>query len=162
LARRSVQEAVEIWYVGADMSFGPENVDALSSEPRKRLYSPRQIGAAAFIGSPVSAAWLFAQNYAVLGKPGLGRRALFYGLLGTVALFGLASVLPERFPKMALPVAYSFALRELAQRLQGADYKAHLAQGAGCQSNWRVAAVSIAGLAIVLAVACVVVLLLPR
>jgi hypothetical protein len=144
------------------MSVGSENPDALSAEPSKRLYSPRQIGGAAFIGSPISAAWLFAQNYAVLGKPGLGRRALFYGLLGTAALVGLASMLPEKFPKVALPLAYSLAIRELAQRLQGADFKAHLAGGGGSPSNWRVAGVCAAGLVIVLAVAFVVVLLLPR
>jgi len=143
------------------MNTGSEPPDALSTQASKRLYSPRQIGGAAFIGSPISAAWLFAQNYGVLGKPGVGRRALFYGLLGTVALFGLASVLPAKFPKVALPLAQSLAIRELAQRLQGSEFKAHLAEGGSSQSNWRVAGVCVAGLAVVLAVAFVVVLLLP-
>jgi hypothetical protein len=156
-----VQNAAEVWYIGADMSVGFENPDAPSTEPSRRLYSPRQIAAAAFIGSPISAAWLFAQNYAVLGRPRVARRALFYGLLGTGALFGIASVLPAKFPKVALPLASSFAIRELAQRLQGADFKAHLAEGGGSQSNWRVAGVCVAGLVVVLAVAFVFVLLLP-
>jgi hypothetical protein len=142
------------------MSESSENSDALSTEPDKRLYSPRQIGGAAFIGSPISAAWLFAQNYAVLGKPGVRRRALLYGLLGTATLFGLASVLPVKFPKVALPLAYSLAIRELAQRLQGAAFKAHLAEGRSVQSNWRVAGVCVAGLVVVLVSAFVVVLLL--
>jgi hypothetical protein len=58
-------------------------------------------------------------------------------------------------------MAYSFALRELAKRLQGSEVKAHLAAGGERHSNWRVAAVAVAGLAIVLVLAFVVVLFLP-
>jgi len=125
------------------------------------MYSPGQIGAAALIGSPLPACWMLAQNYTLLGKRGQARRALAFGLLGTIALLGIACILPERFPKAAIPFAYTFALRELARQLQGADLKAHLAAGGARQSNWRVAGVAVAGLVLVLVTVAVMVVLLP-
>jgi hypothetical protein len=102
-------------------------------------------------------------DYALLGKRGDARRALASGLLGTVALLGIACILPEKFPKMPLPQAYTFAIRELAKKLQGADLNAHFAAGGARQSNWRALGVGVAGLGLVLAafVVVVVVLLFP-
>ncbi len=143
------------------MGIDSEEVVAAPRGLGKRLYSPPQIGAAAFIGTPLPACWMLARNYVVLGKRGLARRALLFGLLGTVALLGIAFILPEKFPKIPLPLAYTFAIRELAKKLQGTDINAHLSAGGERQSNWRVLGVGVAGLALVLAVFVVVVLLFP-
>ncbi len=144
------------------MGIGSEAVDLGARDLGKRLYSPPQIGAAAFIGTPLPACWMLAQNYTVLGKRSQARRALVYGLLGTVALLGLACILPDKFPKMPLPLAYTFAIRELAKKLQGAEVNAHLAAGGARQSNWRVLGVGVAGLALVLATFVVLVLVFPK
>ncbi len=143
------------------MDVRSEEVGSPSREPGKRLYSPQQIGVAAFIGTPLPACWMLAQNYMALAQRSQARGALIWGVLGTAALLAIAFILPEKFPKTIVPLAYSFALRELAKQRQGADFKAHLVAGGLRQSNWRVAGVAFAGLALVLVAFVVVVLLLP-
>jgi len=126
-----------------------------------RLYSPQQIAVAALIGTPLPACWMFAQNYLALGMRSAAKSALTFGSLGTVAVLGLAFLLPDKFPTFIVPLAYSAALRELAKQRQGAAFAAHLSAGGARQSNWRVFGIAVAGLAVVLCALVVVVLLVP-
>jgi hypothetical protein len=141
------------------MGTDAEQVAPLVTESIGRLYSPHQIGAAAFIGSPLAACWMLARNYTEFGERALARRALLLGLLGTAGLFAIAFALPENSPRRILPLAYSFGIWELAKVLQGTKVKAHLAAGGQRQSNWRVAGAALIGLLLALAVAFVVALL---
>ena len=127
-----------------------------------KLYSPQQVGVAAFVGTPLPAGFLLAQNYKALGKGSAARQAWVFGLLGTIVLLAIAFVLPDKFPRTVIPLAYSLAIRELAKQRQGAAFAAHLAAGGERQSNWRVAGIAVGGLAVVLVAVVVVVLLLPE
>lgn len=123
-----------------------DNREASPTAARGQLYSPRQVAAAAFLGTPIAGCWLLARNYIVLGKPGLARRSLIWGLLSTIAICALAAVLPAWFPRPALPMAYTISLQELAKQVQGRDISAYLAGGGQRRSNWGVVAVGLAGL----------------
>jgi hypothetical protein len=126
-----------------------------------RLYSPPQVAAAAFIGSPLAASWLFASNYSALGDKAAARRTLLYGLIGTVAAFGIGFALPVGFPPPILPIAYTVVIRGLAKQAHGEAFENHLAAGGARQSTWRVLGVCLVGLLVVVPLAFGLALLLP-
>jgi len=96
--------------------------------PRKKLYALNQEVFATFFGGPLGGALLVSQNYRQLGATRQARLAVVAGLLVTLALFPIALVLPERVPRVALPLAYTIAFRELAKHLQQDQMKS-LAEG---------------------------------
>ena len=126
-----------------------------------KLYAPGQVALAAFLGTPMAGCWLLAQNFKVLGKPGSHQRALIGGVLGTLALIGVALLLPARVPNSVLPIAYTFGLRELAKSLQGAAFAAHIAAGRQKQSSWRAAGIGLLGFAVILSAVAAWVFVLP-
>ena len=126
-----------------------------------RLYSPKQIGVAAVVGSPVAAGWFFWRNEQARGRPGTGAR-WFWGLLAaTIAAVALSFVLPAKFPPFIIPLAYTLALRNVAKNLYEAPLAAFLAQGGVQGPWWTVVGVGFFALLIVLALVFGVVLLLP-
>ena len=139
--------------------YEPPTTDAVRQSVR--LYSPQQVAAAAFLGTPIAAAWLFASNFSALGDRRGRQRALAWGLIGTVAILAVSFVLPERFPNLVLPMAYTMGIRELAKLVHGPAFKSHLAAGGPRQSNWRVLGIGLAGLVIAGSVVLAVAFVLP-
>ena len=121
-----------------------------SGRQQGRLYSPLQIAAAAFVGSPLAASWLFARNFSVLGDHQASRRAHVFGMLATMVVLAVAFVLPERFPAPVLPMAYTFGIRELAKQRFETVFQSHVAAGGERQSNWFVLGIALCGLALVI------------
>ena len=110
------------------------------------LYSPRQIFAASFLGSPIAAAWFVHRNFMTLNPESRGLRTLWLGLAATVAVFVVAFYLPKHFPNALLPLAYSFAIYQYALFLFKTSYHQHLAAGGRTGSWWRVIGVSLLAL----------------
>ena len=114
---------------------------------QKKLYSINQQVLATFLGGPLGGAFLLSQNYAQLEALKEARLAVLLGLSATIALFPVAMVLPERFPRPVLPLVYTIAFRELAKYLQGDHLKA-LAEGQAERRSWWVTtALTLAALA---------------
>jgi len=103
--------------------------------PGTRLYSPGQIFGAAFFGGPFAAAWLFWINYRAFGKDRSARQSLWIGVGASVALVALGFVLPERFPSIALPAAYSLGIHYYAKQIFARSFEQHRAQG-GLKGSW--------------------------
>src|SRR6185503_9708713 len=104
-----------------------------------KLYTPNQVALASFIGAPLGGFWLIAANYRVLGKDSARMKAIATGVLSTVAILSLGLVLPENFPRVVVPAAYTFGMKQLAIALQGIDI-ANLTTS-GKHSTWRAAGV---------------------
>jgi hypothetical protein len=77
----------------------------------ERLWSPRQIAVAAFLGSPLAAGWFLSRNYAALADESRSRRALWMGLVATALVVAIGFFLPRDFPKSVLPAAYAAAIQ---------------------------------------------------
>src|SRR4051794_10700944 len=105
-----------------DTKIGPPQI-------KGRLFSVGQITTAAFLGSPIAGCLLLARNYRVLGRGRAAWQALAAGVASSILVFLLAFCLPENFPNMALPFAYSFGLRQLANHLQGEAISNHFISG---------------------------------
>jgi len=116
-----------------------------------KVYVPNHVGLAAFLGSPLAGAWILGANYAALGRPAERTKALVVGFIATVALLVLSLALPENIPNSILPIAYTFALREYAKRVQGKDVERVLAGGGAKHSGWRAAGIGLLCLAVLVA-----------
>ena len=116
------------------------------------LYSPRQIFAASFLGSPIAAAWFIHRNFMTLGHESRGLRTLWLGLAATVAVLVAGFFLPKNFPNVLVPLAYSIAINQYALFLFKAPYVAHLIAGGRTGSWWRVIGVSLLVLLTILGV----------
>ena len=121
--------------------------------PTERLYSPHQIMGATWLGSPFAGSWLLAANYRALGRPELFQKTLSIGAVTTLALFLLTFALPASFPNSVLPIAYSFAMLELAKRFQGPAFDAHIVNGGPKHSPWRAAGIGLLSLLAIVVVA---------
>ena len=86
---------------------------------------------------------------------------LFTGILGTLLLVGLVSVLPDRFPPYVLPVAYTVPLREAAKHAQGEAITTHRAASGALGSWWAVVALGAASLALLFGLIVLVAFLFP-
>jgi hypothetical protein len=119
----------------------------------RAFYSSNQIFAASLIGAPIAAAWFAAANFRALGQLTNARRVILWGVLATAVVMGLAFVLPDSVPNIVLPLAYSLAIRALAETLfKGVAHNHSSAGPSG--SWWRVVGISFLWLLLVLA--CVV------
>jgi len=123
--------------------------DAAVAPVSGELYTPGQHFVAAFIGSPIAAAWLAAANYRVLGRAHDARAIVGWGLVATAIAFALGMVLPERFPNFVLPLAYCLVVRSLAKMQFGALVDAHRAAGGKIESWWRAVGIGFASLIVI-------------
>jgi hypothetical protein len=133
---------------------GPNAGSAASGVPLPvdQLYSPNQIAAGAFLGSPLAAGWLAAHNFRVMHRPQEAGRALGLGIVTTLIAILIAAYLPDGFPSVVLPVAYCVAVYQLAERRFKSVIAAHLAAGGTMRSTWRVVGIGLLCALILIAV----------
>ena len=118
-------------------ALGDRGVMGLGPIPDYTLYSRGQVTLATFLGGPLGGTVLMAQNYRRVGSYQSSRSAIAYGLLFTGVLVIVAFVLPQSFPRMAIPVGYTLAMAHVSDLLQAKMFAAHI-QSSGRKSSWWV------------------------
>ena len=88
-------------------------------------------------------------------------RTLGFGFAATVAVAGAGFYLPNRFPNVVLPLAYSFAIYQYALFLFKDTYNKHLAGGGRKGSWWMVIGVSLFALLTFIGVAFAIAFAVP-
>lgn len=127
-----------------------------------KLFTVGQVTTATFLGSPIAGAVLLALNYRTLGEPTKARQAVVWGVVATAALMVLSWFLPESFPNMILPVAYTIGIAQLTKQLQGPAIERHLAEGGARGSHWKSVGVGLAGLLAVVVVMVALIFVIPE
>jgi hypothetical protein len=84
---------------------------------KKKIFSPNQILACAFFGGPMAMVYALWKNFQVLERPRDMQQMLFWGSLFIVALLLFSPVIPD-WAEVAIPIAYSFAARSIAENHQ--------------------------------------------
>jgi len=115
------------------------------------MFSPRQIGWAAFFGTLFSGILLLQANFRTMGRPAAANRTVVLGLLATVALVALLYVAPKGV-RTPVNVATGWALYKVAVSLQGDAFFKHGIAGGARHSNWRVFGIIVATVVALLAV----------
>jgi hypothetical protein len=102
------------------------------------LYSPRQVGVASFLGSPLAGAWVLSLNFRGLGDQKEAHSTLLRGIAATIVVFGVASFLPLTASTVLWPVIYSAMIEVYAKKVFGLRFEAHVASGGRRGSWWLV------------------------
>ncbi|MFT3870399.1 MAG: hypothetical protein QM715_18275 [Nibricoccus sp.] len=82
------------------------------------LYTPFQVGLASFIGGPFAAVYTLYCNFKRLGKVRETQFTLYLGGAFLIAILAVLPFLPDKFPNMVIPVAYTFAAVSIASSKQ--------------------------------------------
>lgn len=120
---------------------------------KKKIYNLKQIEGACIIGSPIVAGILIYQNYKSFGQKEKGISWIFIGILWTVAVIGLAMLIPEHLvnsTRMVVPVLNGLILYPIVNRLQGDKIREHFENEGEKGSNWLVAGLTILIAALIL------------
>jgi len=135
-----------------------ENV--LSMPPEFKLYSDRAVYVGTFIGGPLVAGYLAAENFKQLGEQDKVKYAWLIAIAATIIIFAAIFLIPgiENVPRLVIPLAYTLVAQLLIKRYQGDAIKAHIEKGGALYSVWRSVLVGIIGLVILVAIVFVIVL----
>lgn len=113
----------------------------------KRIYNLKQIEGACIIGSPIVAGILIYYNYKNFGERQKGIGWIFIGIIWTIAVIGLAMLIPDSFEKstsMIVPMLNGLILYPIINKLQGKKINDHFDNDGERGSNWLVAGLTIA------------------
>ena len=117
------------------------------------LFSPKQMLAAAIVGSVVAGVLLLQANYRAMGRASAANKTLLVGALASAALFALFAILPDGIPGTPVAIVVGLTFYKLADSMQGPAVFEHLRAGGDRQSNWLVFGISAGTLIAILVVA---------
>ena len=115
---------------------------------KKALFSPLQIRTGAFLGGPITAIYLLKGNFDQLNDLPRAKKTLIFGLVFSGLLILSLPVLPLNFPRILIPLVYSFTAGYIAETFQRSKAAIAASPDLEFASNWKVAAASLGGLVI--------------
>lgn len=126
-----------------------EQILDIQSPPQK-IYKDRAIWVGTFLGGPLAAGYLIAENFTAFDEREKATRTWIYAIISTIVIFGSLFLIPEieKIPNQVFPLAYTAIAYYLVQRFQGEKITSHVNAGGPCHSWWRTLSVSIIALAI--------------
>jgi hypothetical protein len=119
----------------------------------KKIYSPNQVLAAAFLGGPIAMVYVLWKNFQTLENPHGMHQILFWGSIFVIALMVFSPLLPNSWLDYVIPFAYPLAAWSLAESYQMTKQAIADSQAYEFQSAWNVIAVSMIFLVAMIVVA---------
>lgn len=122
--------------------------DLFDPIPGIKLYRESAVRVGTFLGGPIIAGYLLAENYKVLGEPGKMRTTWAYSILATVLIYGAVFLIPEieKIPNYIIPLVYSVIASLIFQKYQGNQLKNHIEKGGQLYTIWRAVLIGLIGL----------------
>ena len=120
---------------------------------KRKIYSPNQVFAAAFLGGPMAMVYVLWKNFQTLENPHGMHQILFWGAIFVIALLLLSPLLPNSWLDFVIPFAYPLAAWSLAESFQMSKQAIADSQAYEFESAWNVIAVSIVFLVAMIVVA---------
>jgi hypothetical protein len=114
------------------------------------LYAPNLVGLATFLGTPFAGSVLMAINEHRVGRTSVAVKTALAGFLGTGLLLGLASLLPDTFPRFPISIGPLMLMIAVAKSRQDAFVRQHLAVGGKRGSGWAAAGIALLSAIVVL------------
>ncbi|HEY5370782.1 MAG TPA: hypothetical protein VIJ75_17490 [Hanamia sp.] len=120
--------------------------------PIKKIYKEKEIYIGTFLGGPIVAGYLIAENFKNFNEPEKAKKTWMYTIIATVVIFGGIFLIPgtAKIPNQIIPLVYTGIAYLLVQRFQNKQITSHLDSGGQIYSWWRTIAVGLIGLAITL------------
>jgi hypothetical protein len=126
----------------------------LSALPTFKLYNNISVRLATFLGGPLAAGYLIAENFKELGEHSKIRMTWIISIVTTILICVIGVLLSKikSFPNYIVPIIYTWTASYLVQHFQGDNIKLHIEEGGRFYSRWRAALVGIIALAILIVV----------
>ena len=133
----------------------------LPETPTFKLYRDNSVYTSTFLGGPLAAGYLAAQNYKQLGQEKNARITWIIAAISTILIFGGVFLIPEvqNIPNSIIPVIYTVVAQALVKHFQGKDIKTHIEQGGKTHSIWRTILIGLIGLTITVSILIVILFL---
>lgn len=118
--------------------------------PTEKIYKDRAISIGTFLGGPLVAGYLIAENFKVFKDNEKAKTTWIIAIFTTIVLFGGLSFIPEniKIPNQIIPIIYTVIASSLAKRFQEQKSKEHIENGGKYYSWWRIIVIGIIGLLI--------------
>jgi hypothetical protein len=128
--------------------------DVLQLTPEYKLNREWSIILAAFLGGPLPAGYLIAENFRNLGKPAAARNTWIITIIGTLAVIGLAYFLPEGLNnrRLLIPLIYILLTRMVVRQYQSKAILEHVNAGGPMFNGWKGVLAGLIGCAIMVAI----------
>ncbi|MEO8712007.1 MAG: hypothetical protein ABI405_07795 [Parafilimonas sp.] len=133
----------------------------ISLVPDFKLYKDRAIYVGTFLGGPLVAGYLAAENFKQLGQYNKVKTTWIIAAVATIIIFGGVLLIPnvEKIPGYIIPLIYTVIAQFLVKHFQGKDINEHIKNGGQTYSVWRAVLIGLLGLVITFAVIFVILLL---
>ena len=117
-----------------------------------KIYNKRAIMIGAFIGGPLVAGYLIAENFKVFDEKENEKKAWIYSIIITVLIFGSLFTIPniDKIPKQIIPLIYTYFAVFIYQKYQETKIKVHLNDGGQTYNLWRTIGIGFIGLIIII------------
>jgi hypothetical protein len=118
--------------------------------PTEKIFKDRAIWIGSFLGGPLVAGYLIAENFKVFNETDKAKKTWIYTIISTIVVFGGVFLIPEniKIPNQIIPLIYTGIAYYLVQHFQGQNISTHINSGGELHSWWRTIAVGIIGLII--------------
>lgn len=119
-------------------------------KPAHRIYKDRAIWVATFLGGPLTAGYLIAENFKAFNEIDKAKKTWIYAIIATIVIFGSVFLISDniKIPNQIIPLIYTAIAYYIVQHFQGQNIATHINSGGQLFSWWRTIAVGIIGLAI--------------
>jgi hypothetical protein len=136
----------------------------LSSQPDFKLYKDRAVYVGTFLGGPLVAGYLAAENFKKLGQLENVKPAWIIAIITTLVIFGSIFFIPgiEKMPRYIMPIVYGGIAQYLVQKYQGSAIKLHIENGGAVYSVWRAVWIGLVGCAILAAFVFAIILIMNK
>lgn len=118
--------------------------------PTEKIYRDRAIWVGTFLGGPLAAGYLIAENFKAFNDTDKAKKTWIYAIISTIVVFSGVFLIPDnvKIPNHIIPLIYTAIAYYLVQHFQGHNISTHISSGGQLYSWWRTIAVGIIGLAI--------------
>ena len=97
----------------------------------KKIYKDRTIWAGTFLGGPLAAGYLIAENFKILNESEKVKNTWFISILCTIIIFGGVLLIPniDKIPRQLIPLIYTAIAYYIVKYYQGAKIEEFLKTG---------------------------------
>ncbi len=129
-----------------------------------KIYKDRAIFVGTFLGGPLVAGYLTAENFKKLEQPEKVWMAWGISILVTIAIFAGVFLVPAfaKVPRYIIPILYAGIAQWVVQKFQGDAIKSHIENGGPIYSVWRSVWIGALGSVVLVAIIFLIILLLGQ
>ena len=120
-------------------------IDREVTAPARKIYSINAIWVGTFLGGPLSAGYLIAENFKAFGQRNKVGPTWIIAIIVTGVIFGGVFLIPEieAIPQQIIPLTYSVIAYAVATHFQGERIKQFTLESEKAFSMWRAVGISL-------------------